>query len=415
MAVLVAGATIAVSVCKVAAEDGSTELANMALVRQLGTASFGQRRAAAKELVELGMAAKPALMQGMAQEDLEVRMAAHRILVQILQTEFDATINAFLSAQTADTGAKVPGWEPFKANVGDSANSRQLFANMLRAEYQLIVAFDQDDRSLDQLLLERVKSIASTPMLANGSRSAIPAPTLATILFLNMHLQQVPQPETASANFNLLNARVLSILNQVAPRETLLREAHLPQIKQLMGNWIERIYNSRRQYGLRNAIKLILKYDLRDKGPPIARKILENPGTNSSSVPNAVIVLGRFGTLEDIKRLEPHLESTQVFHTWSNPQLKKEPIRIQVRDAALAMTIRLHGEDPEAYGFKLLLPDEQTVYKLYSLGFLEDAERDSAFANWKARVKVREAEQAAAQTDEAAGQGGGKSLHAPPG
>ena len=101
--------------------------------------------------------------------------------------------------------------------------------------------------------------------------------------------------------------------------------------------------------------------------------------------------------MADAKHLEPHLGSTQVFHTWSNAQLKKEPIRIQVRDAVLAMLIRLHGEDPASYGFKLLQPDEKTIYKPYSLGFLEDADRDSALANGKLR-SPRRAKQDAQET-----------------
>lgn len=78
----------------------------------------------------------------------------------------------------------------------------------------------------------------------------------------------------------------------------------------------------------------------------------------------------------------PHLADSQVFHTWGNPQLKAEPIRIQVRDVALAMSARLHGLDPKNLGFQLLEPFPETVYRIWTFGFLEDHEREAAFAKW---------------------------------
>ncbi len=49
------------------------------------------------------------------------------------------------------------------------------------------------------------------------------------------------------------------------------------------------------------------------------------------------------------------------------------------------MTIRLHNEDPAGYGFKLLTDDDQTIYKVYTFGFLDEEKREAAFAKWKAR------------------------------
>ena len=74
--------------------------------------------------------------------------------------------------------------------------------------------------------------------------------------------------------------------------------------------------------------------------------------------------------------LVPHLEDTRVFHTWSNPQLQQEPICIQVRDVILAMLLRLRGRSPEACGFELLEPFPETLYRIWTFGFLKDRDRD---------------------------------------
>ena len=191
-------------------------------------------------------------------------------------------------------------------------------------------------------------------------------------------------------------------MNYTATKQALLQGAHATQIKRLLASWIDGIGDSEEQYGWTYAMQLALRFDLSEQGPRVARKVLKNPGIASSSVPYAAIVLGRFGTVKDVKYLEPHLGSTQVFHTWSNKQLKKDgPIRIQVRDAVLAMIIHLHGEDPAAYGFKLLQADELTIYAVYTMGFLEDSERDAAFAKWNARHKDRKEESEASKEQEA--------------
>ena len=105
----------------------------MSLVRQLGAATFVERKQAARKLNEAGLAAKPALLLGIKDEDLEVRLGAQRILVQVLQNDFDAQIDAFLNDTGADATHDLPGWQLFRQQVGGDQNARQLYADMLRS------------------------------------------------------------------------------------------------------------------------------------------------------------------------------------------------------------------------------------------------------------------------------------------
>jgi hypothetical protein len=261
----------------------------------------------------------------------------------------------------------------------------------LRTENELLAAVESGGTEVEKTLAERIQFLTSANMIINGQRQSITPPTLATILFVGM----LAQKSQASANgpvpqtLNATTSRIYSLLSYSTAHDTLLRGVYATQIRQLLASWIEGIGESNEQYSWSYALQLALRYELREQGPRIARKVLKDPGTNFSSVPYAAFVLGRFGSVEDAVHLEPYLSEEKVFHTWSNTALKKEPIRIEVRDAVLAMLIQLHGENPADYGYKLLQPDDVTIYKVYTLGFLEDAERVAAFAKWKARAAVQ--------------------------
>ncbi len=358
---------------------------HMSLVRQLGATSFAQRQSAARKLLAIGVTAKPALVQGMHQEDLEIRLGAHRILVQVLQSDFDGRIAAFLDARGGDGAHDLPGWHLFRDQVGDTPITRHLYADMLRTEQDLIEALARKDVALERMLIDRAQFLTSSNMVFNGRRISVTGPTLATVLLIGTQTLKTPAAESAKRSPSTVTSRIAALLNSSTTRSTIQQGAYSPLIRKLLAGWIDEIGDSQQQYGWSYAMQLVLKYDLREQGPRIAKKVLDNPGNSSSAVPYAAILLGRFGTVKDAARLESHLANTQVFHTWSNTQLKKEPIRIQVRDVVLAMLIRLHGEDPSAYGFKLLQADEQMIYKVYTMGFLKDSQREAAFAKWKAR------------------------------
>jgi len=394
---LVAGLLAAGIATTLAAGDAS-QPAHAVLVRQLGASSYTMRERAARQLLEIGIAAKPALVRGMEHEDLEIRLGAHRILVQVMQQDFDARIAAFIQDEGGSGTHDLAGWPMFREQLEDTEHTRRLYAEMLRAENDLIVATAQKDPALEQMLVDRIQYLTSSRARMLGHQAAVTDATLATLLFVGQQAQQTRPEANQVASVSAATSRIYSLLNYSASKNAMLQGAYAPQMKQLLAGWIDGLTDSPEQYGWSYAMQLALKFNLREQGPRVARKVLEQPGHNSSSIPYAAIVLGRFGTAKDIEHLAPHLDNKQVFHTWSNRNLKKEPIRIQIRDAVLAMMIRLKGENPAAYGFELLQGDEQYIYKIYTLGFLEDSQRDAALAKWHDRdEQKKEGEQEEAQ------------------
>lgn len=94
-------AALALSVCGMSgsrgAADEPAEPPYLDLVRQLGAASFPTRERAEQRLLQIGIAAKPALLHGTRDEDLEVRLAT---LQTILQSSKPALLKQLLALWT---------------------------------------------------------------------------------------------------------------------------------------------------------------------------------------------------------------------------------------------------------------------------------------------------------------------------
>ncbi len=321
------------------------------LVRQLGCGQYSERESAAKQLVDVGLAAKPALMRGMRDSDLEVRLEAQRIMIRILQDDFDARVTAFLNNTQADTSPQLPGWESFGTLVGSDFSARQLFAEMTRSEAELLGGLDRDGKSIEKQCLDRIQSLTSSSMTANHRRQPIPVASIATLLFIASQLQKDRNNSpTAQATYSAMASRMFTMLSFPDTQQTIRQQAHAKLLQKLLTDWIERTVQSKSQYNQAYAMQLILKYDLQGPGPSLAGQVLQTRDASSNGLAYAAIVLGRFGTAADAPHLLPHLKDSRVFQTWSNLRLKKEPITIQVRDVVLAMLIRIHGQAPRNMG-----------------------------------------------------------------
>jgi hypothetical protein len=339
------------------------------LVAKLGHPSFEVREEAAARLQRVGLPARPALLKALKSEDLETRMGAHRVLVYIMQADFDAQLRAFIQGKEIE-GLNLPGWRLFANLAGDTPESRRLFAQMIRDEPELLEKLEEIPANADalgKLLEQRVLLLARVSHVDRSRHLTVPC--VATLLLISQ------QPEVRSVR---AESRLHTFLTDPSVKQAIVAGTHFSVLQKILTKWVSS--GNSEHYALRIA----LAYGLRTSGTELARRILTADAPNGSAIAYSAMVLVRFGESNDLPLLLPHLSNTQVFHSWHNMQLKKEPIRIQVRDAVLAMAIRLTDQDPPDYGFKLLRADQDTVYKVYTLGFLEDSDRETAFQKWQA-------------------------------
>src|SRR2546423_364882 len=112
-------------------EEGTPEHARAAeLVKQLGHPRYATREAAAKQLVEMGPAAVPALLAGTNAADEEVRTRSIALLPQAKAAEWKRRAEAYLADAEGKQKHDLPllaDWE--KVMGKPDAGSRKLFAD----------------------------------------------------------------------------------------------------------------------------------------------------------------------------------------------------------------------------------------------------------------------------------------------
>jgi HEAT repeat protein len=359
--------------------DPGPTAAQRELVQQLGAPSFFTRESAAEKLASQGVTAKAALWEALQDSDLEVRWRARRVLSRVRQDEFAARLAAFIAGTDGAEQHDFPGWKRFRDLNGEGRDAREMFAAMMRAEWSLLSAYEKQSPELPALFAGRAAWLQSRAASGNSDACVVPPQTVATLLLIG-------SDETVKDHSRGLSQLYPLLTNLAAMRPAGLT-AHSSIQRTLLETWVTSAASSGSTYGMMVA----LKYDLEEAGLQQATQFIEQGTKSSSAIHYAIITVGRFGGEEHIRLLTPLLENKTVCHTWSNAALKKNgTIKVEVRDAALVVVLRLSGKDPKDYGFKLLKENPETLYYVYTFGFIDDEERAVAHAKWAAESKADE-------------------------
>ncbi|MCO6456722.1 MAG: hypothetical protein J5I93_15595 [Pirellulaceae bacterium] len=344
-----------------------------ALIDRLGDASYTARESAADRLLELGLAAKPALLEGMKHPDLEIRMRAHQILIRAMQGDFERRMQQFIADVDDQQSHDLPGWDGLKKLLGGEPRTRKLFVEMLKHEAYLLEAYQDQPEQLGELLSQRVQKLQTESFNRfDGTQQQIEPATVAAVLFLSSD----PRAKSNS----VIKSMIYSVLNHTFVREAIRSGSHSRQLRHLLERWVVQTEDSSQPY---YGLMLALNYDLQEAGLELGRRYLAEKNVAPMVLQYSAICVGRFGGQKDLAALEPHLDNKTVCHTWSNPQLKKDVIKIEIRDIILAMLVHLTGQSHRDYGYNLLEENPQYLFHLHTYGFLEDDEREAAQAKWK--------------------------------
>ncbi len=361
------------------AADAVSKEAQQKLVQQLGDSSYAAREEAAKRLISQGLAAKPVLTEALDHADLEIRIRVHHILARIQQSELDARLAAFITDVHGEDDHGLPGWEPYRELVGGGREARRLFVEMIRTEASLLTAYEKGADELPQLFTVRVASLQPHVIGGSNQTNEIPSETMATLLLIGA--------DKISGQNSVSMSQLYSLLNHPTAHLAITSGKHSPVLIELLEAWVTCGNLTVSHYGM----MLALKYDLREAGLQQANKIISQQTTSSSMLQYAIVAVGKYGDEKHIPLLESLLDNEKVCHTWSNAALKKNgSIKIQVRDVALAIILHMTGRDPAKYGFKLLRENPETLYYIYTFGFIEEEEREAAHAKWSEESKASE-------------------------
>jgi len=341
------------------------------LIKQLGSESFQIRERAQAQLLATGLAAQDELRKALKSADLEIRFRARLIYVQLLQMDFQRRLTLFVNDVAGKLKHDLPAWKIYRENVGSSLEHRKLFASMVRVEAPFLIALETKT-DIYATLNTRLKDLQPYGRTPNNGPKVARQESIAAVLLASTQLDSTQLNRIISPMYNLLNFQ--------ETKNGIRGGDNSGIIKGMIATYIEQ------NIGTANSqlpLTLVLEYGFEDVGLRIGRKLIADSKMSSVVREYAAICLVRFGTAAEIPRLLPMLTEKSVIHSWSTSQAKGKIIKTQVRDAILVLLLHQTKQDAADYGFRFVQPNPITVFRVYSAGFIEDAERETAHAQWK--------------------------------
>ncbi|MFP6621158.1 MAG: hypothetical protein VB877_17575, partial [Pirellulaceae bacterium] len=125
------------------------------------------------------------------------------------------------------------------------------------------------------------------------------------------------------------------------------------------------------------ALLVSMQYELKE-ALTFAKRVLVVGKRSANARKMALLGINRFGNAEDIARVEPLLEDKSVVPLPG----RKQEVKLQVRDIALATLLTLAKLDHKTHGFPHVRLDELHRFDVSSLQFASDGDRQAALDRW---------------------------------
>ncbi len=342
----------------------------VAMIEQLGDSRFAVREAASTQLIELGLPALSALRGAADHCDPEIRYRVERILHVVQEADRSRRIAAFVATRENAEDLRLPAWSLFAQTIGDEPGSRALFAEMLRSDWDMLDAYENDCREAARLLDQRCRTYRP----ANGAAARkTPVGGVGAILLLAADGRVSP---SKAVDIDLALYRLCYSSSSSGFSIALQGGPMKPAARKLLSGWIDS--GRAGYYGL----MLATKYEM-EAGLKLARKLLERPGVNPYQQQYAILAIAKLGTREHAPWLEKKLSDKTVCYTRKDPKTQKVLYQSQICDVALAGLLHLSGKDPKEYGFTRIRPYTSTVYQMGTMTFDNEDQRNAALAKWK--------------------------------
>lgn len=343
------------------------------LVRQLGARQFVSRQRAQRELVGLGLAAKPALQAACDSPDAEIRHRSRQALALVVDLDFQMRLEAFLAEGEGPAGHGLPGWERYRSLAGDGPLARRLFGDMQRTEHELLQAVDDNPKHAGDVFEARCLEVGQEllELAASSSRSAAAPPATLAALLLTAANDEVPVSGAAGEC-------LYRCCQQRAWEQSMLARNTGDLLPRLLAAWVVRPLASDSLAAYRNLV-LALENDVKEALTP-ASDLLAGGGAPAHLISWAILTVGKFGGSEQIPLLEPLLNDERNIAV---PNRGGQNLDAQVRDVALAVLVHLSGQSLVEYGFVHVRMHPSCLFIADSLGFNDPAARARACERWR--------------------------------
>jgi hypothetical protein len=360
-------------------QDDHQDAEILQLVANLDSDDYPTREAATEELIRLGSVVAPYVRQAAQSPNLEVNTRAQRILAIVSRQTFEEAIEAFLDDEGGQRGAALPGWERARARLGDSAESRRLFAEMYRAEPALLAAYGDDATTavssfsirVDELYDQITQRNRIHYQFQNQPQNAI-ATNVTALLFVGAD-QQLQVSPTASTKFKML-------LMQSLPAQRIAAAAEREHLRDWLGEWIVHRFNLPQREN--EAITLGMAYDV-PRTVELAQRVLQQ--RDGQQLQYAALCVGKYGQDWQLPLLERLLDDeTVVAQRQKSVNGQMAMYHVQLRDVALLVLLHRTDQSPQDYGFDEIDRHTEYLFLPHSIAFEEVEMRDTALAKWHA-------------------------------
>lgn len=354
-------------------KDRAAEQAEIAaLVRALGAPTFAARQQAQRALVGFGVQAKDALEAACHDPDQEIQKRARVALAAIHDVDFYIRLGAFLADKNPADGHGLAGWDRYRACAGASGPARRLFADMQRAERELLELVEHAPRQAGDLLDARCQQTENAAQGADAEHQ--PPLSLATIAAIVFAAGEADVPVSGHAG----NC-IVGFSSQAALSQALNSKQMAPVMRGLLGTWVKREFDRESVTGYRSLI-MAMQYNLKEAIAPALADI-EPPGGPPHLEQYAILAVGKLGGREHVPTLLPLLNDSRPVGV---PDRTGRESDTQIRDVALAAMIHLTGQKLADYGFVHAKTNPLILFNTNTLGFSDANAREQALSKWRA-------------------------------
>jgi hypothetical protein len=344
------------------------------LLPQLGSDQFAVREAATKQLMEMGIEIKPALVGAMDDPDPEIRERVRRVLTTVVDRDFQFRLARFAEDVNDTKHYDLPGWSRFRKLTGSDRVARNLFVEMQRSEMKLMDAYGERNDTTAKILEVRVRAaqLAFRGRLgADGD--TLPLGSVAALLFVGSDKTVKVSGECALQLTNLPYRKSF--------QQAIAGGQQSPLLKTILEGWVTRDEYPNLAY---LNVYLAARFDLAAGLDP-ALRVLQQPTAAPQMKAIAMLVVARFGDKRHLSVIQPFLTVTDVC---APADVNGVNGVTQVRDVALFVSLRLVRQDPKEFGFTRAASIEQNLLtkgiflQPVGLSFRTNNERDEAFKKW---------------------------------
>ncbi len=300
------------------------------LMKKLGSASYAEREKALTEIVALKAEAKAALLEGVREQDPEIRKRSRLALTLVAQQELAQQIAAF---EQGDDSQSLPGWTRFRERFGKHAASRKAYAAMFQAEPGMLLSFELDDEAAADAVTARIRQYQQSAQSQNPARRKQPGPLNVFAL-----LMAATQPGVAA---DLTPMELNQIRNWWSQTDfqNLITGAHQVIAKQVRLDYLRLSLASDQLRFM--AFNDAVQHRVTELLPEAIQHLERKPSGY------AIECVARLGGKSYLEALADRLDDDSVVTNFVNNG-KLEPM--QSRDMALAWIAHLTKQNPSDYG-----------------------------------------------------------------